>query len=266
MKKLSLILCFAILGIAAAISGCATTSPEWEPSQYELDQVANDVDGMAECAGFIQAVVDSDQDSSEEDVAEAIRYSEILKESATYASDTLFARSPLETQQAIEAGLSRGRDTFAGLDTDKPEQEDLAVKTIADCLTGYLAYVHSLMEEERVTDGTKSGDGGINFYMAEQCIGAVVNGVCHGSLTGRPIGTCYGTMLHGQCIGASLSNSGRDNLSPRTHSEMMRQSRPPTHDDMMCDANPFACKSTPNRREPRTHKEMMCASNPFHCD
>jgi hypothetical protein len=221
---------------------------------------------MAQCAGFIQAVVASDQDSSEADVAEAVRYSEILQESATYASDTYLARSPIETQQTVEAGLMRGRDTFAGIDTDRPEQEELAVKTISDCLTGYSAYVPNLMEDARVTAGTQSGDGGINLYMMEQCIGAVVNGVCQGTLTGRPIETCYGTMLHGRCIGASLSDNGQDNLPPRTHREMMRQSRPKTHDDMMCDANPFACRSTPNRHEPRTHKEMMCANNPFHCD
>lgn len=40
-------------------------------------------------------------------------------------------------------------------------------------------------------------------YHPSECIGAVVNGVCHGSVIdtnpGRP--RCYGTMLNGQCIG-----------------------------------------------------------------
>jgi len=40
-------------------------------------------------------------------------------------------------------------------------------------------------------------------YDANECIGAVVNGVCHGSVIdtnpARP--RCYGTMLNGQCTG-----------------------------------------------------------------
>lgn len=39
-------------------------------------------------------------------------------------------------------------------------------------------------------------------YRAQDCIGAVVNGVCNGS-TGatQPRATCYGQMLNGQCTG-----------------------------------------------------------------
>ncbi|CAE6931790.1 conserved protein of unknown function [Pseudomonas marincola] len=38
-------------------------------------------------------------------------------------------------------------------------------------------------------------------YDVSQCIGAVVNGVCHGSTMGAPVARCYGSMLNGQCIG-----------------------------------------------------------------
>jgi hypothetical protein len=38
-------------------------------------------------------------------------------------------------------------------------------------------------------------------YDASQCIGPVVNGVCHGSTLGQPVARCYGTMLNGQCTG-----------------------------------------------------------------
>ena len=39
-------------------------------------------------------------------------------------------------------------------------------------------------------------------YRAEDCIGAVVNGVCHGSTgAAQPRATCYGQMLNGQCTG-----------------------------------------------------------------
>lgn len=39
-------------------------------------------------------------------------------------------------------------------------------------------------------------------YRAQDCIGAVVNGVCHGSTgAAQPQATCYGQMLNGQCTG-----------------------------------------------------------------
>ena len=39
-------------------------------------------------------------------------------------------------------------------------------------------------------------------YRAQDCIGTVVNGVCHGSTGGaQPQATCYGQMLNGQCTG-----------------------------------------------------------------
>ena len=39
-------------------------------------------------------------------------------------------------------------------------------------------------------------------YREQDCIGAVVNGVCHGSIgAAQPQATCYGQMLNGQCTG-----------------------------------------------------------------
>jgi len=40
-------------------------------------------------------------------------------------------------------------------------------------------------------------------YRADECIGAVVNGVCHGSVIAPPDlkPRCYGVMLNGQCTG-----------------------------------------------------------------
>lgn len=39
-------------------------------------------------------------------------------------------------------------------------------------------------------------------YRAQDCIGAVVNGVCNGSTgAAQPRATCYGQMLNGQCTG-----------------------------------------------------------------
>ncbi|WP_223523970.1 hypothetical protein [Pseudomonas sp. A-B-26] len=39
-------------------------------------------------------------------------------------------------------------------------------------------------------------------YREQDCIGAVVNDVCHGSTgAAQPMATCYGQMLNGQCTG-----------------------------------------------------------------
>ncbi len=98
------------------------------------------------------------------------------------------------------------------------------------------------------------------MYTEDQCIGAVVNGVCHGSVIGQPIGTCHGSVLNGKCIGVEMPNNSNPGSTSsgnggqaRTHQEMMQQSKPPTHDDMM------------RQSRPPTHQDMMCTSNPFNC-
>jgi len=63
----------------------------------------------------------------------------------------------------------------------------------------------------RVYGGTSTGYGAVPnmmgqpVYRADDCIGAVVNGVCHGAISPRgqieqPT-RCYGQMLNGQCTG-----------------------------------------------------------------
>lgn len=44
---------------------------------------------------------------------------------------------------------------------------------------------------------------GTKVYRADECIGAVVNGVCHGSILPKTANhpTCYGQMINGQCTG-----------------------------------------------------------------
>ncbi len=41
-------------------------------------------------------------------------------------------------------------------------------------------------------------------YAPNQCIGAQVNGECHGSVMGVPSAICHGTMLNGECIGSLM--------------------------------------------------------------
>lgn len=46
--------------------------------------------------------------------------------------------------------------------------------------------------------------GGQTVYSSNECIGAVVNGQCYGSILpdySRPHPTCYGQMLNGMCTG-----------------------------------------------------------------
>jgi hypothetical protein len=45
---------------------------------------------------------------------------------------------------------------------------------------------------------------GLTVYSPNECIGAVVNGQCYGSILpdySRPHPTCYGQMLNGMCTG-----------------------------------------------------------------
>jgi hypothetical protein len=54
---------------------------------------------------------------------------------------------------------------------------------------------------------------GQQVYRAQDCIGAVVNGVCHGSTgAAQPQATCYGQMLNGQCTGHSSDLIAQDHL------------------------------------------------------
>ncbi len=48
-----------------------------------------------------------------------------------------------------------------------------------------------------------TGTTGNKVYNADECIGAVVNGVCHGSILPKSgyHKTCHGTMINGQCTG-----------------------------------------------------------------
>jgi len=76
----------------------------------------------------------------------------------------------------------------------------------------------------------------LTMYSADQCIGAIVNGVCHGSVTGQPIGTCYGSVLAGRCLGVETpdyAHRSRTNLQPRTYQQMMEPTSPPTYDELM---------------------------------
>jgi hypothetical protein len=67
-----------------------------------------------------------------------------------------------------------------------------------------------ILEEEEESSWSRSGVAAPNFgdgqtvYSQHECIGAVVMGVCHGSILpdySSPHPTCYGQMLNGTCTG-----------------------------------------------------------------
>jgi hypothetical protein len=61
-----------------------------------------------------------------------------------------------------------------------------------------------ITEGEEVFPGSNFG-AGQTVYSQRECIGAVVNDQCFGSILpdySRPHPTCYGQMLNGSCIGA----------------------------------------------------------------
>jgi hypothetical protein len=48
--------------------------------------------------------------------------------------------------------------------------------------------------------------GQSTMYAAEQCVGSVDSGVCHGEIFGEPIGYCQLSPLNGRCLGTRLSS------------------------------------------------------------
>ena len=65
-------------------------------------------------------------------------------------------------------------------------------------------YMGQSSQASQTTSGFQPASQGQKIYDEDQCIGAVVNGICHGSTIGRPKGTCHGKMLNGRCIGVTM--------------------------------------------------------------
>ena len=77
---------------------------------------------------------------------------------------------------------------------------------LIDARRDYLQWVDSLDLPRQTTpiqqEVQMQQQYGQPVYRAQDCIGAVVNGVCHGSTgAAQPQATCYGQMLNGQCTG-----------------------------------------------------------------
>ncbi|WP_460151825.1 hypothetical protein [Pseudomonas sp. S2_B07] len=77
---------------------------------------------------------------------------------------------------------------------------------LIDARQDYLQWVDSLDLPQQTTPMQQQMQTqqqyGQPVYREHDCIGAVINGVCHGSTgAAQPMATCYGQMLNGQCTG-----------------------------------------------------------------
>ena len=104
-------------------------------------------------------------------------------------------------------GFQAGSDAFA-----ECVQKEQLVHTIVLVPTDAPAVAAPQLDPNPLGIGT-SGSGGSSAWSAvgpggqpvissSDCIGAVVNGVCHGTpAPGAPTATCYGQMVGGVCTG-----------------------------------------------------------------
>lgn len=85
---------------------------------------------------------------------------------------------------------------------------------LVDARRDYLQWVDSLdlprqaapVQQEQVApmqQQMQMQQYGQPVYRAQDCIGAVVNGVCHGTINPsiQPVTHCYGAMINDQCTG-----------------------------------------------------------------
>jgi len=73
---------------------------------------------------------------------------------------------------------------------------------IGDCGEG--GTVSRYPDQQYVVPSQYDSDGyGIPVYKADECVGPIVNGVCHGGVIPKSAWQtkCYGQMLNGECTG-----------------------------------------------------------------
>ena len=71
-----------------------------------------------------------------------------------------------------------------------------------DCAMKYINARYA--QSSNIRQNQQTGQPGTPVYSSDECVGAIVNGVCHGSIIPKsavPV-RCYGTMINGQCTGA----------------------------------------------------------------
>ncbi|MFK0572225.1 hypothetical protein [Endozoicomonas sp.] len=66
----------------------------------------------------------------------------------------------------------------------------------------YMSTMNKGIQNSSARGATQPGYGS-KVYRADECIGAIVNGVCHGSILPKSANhpTCHGQMINGQCTG-----------------------------------------------------------------
>lgn len=117
--------------------------------------------------------------------AELSRYSESAKNDAVEYCIEKFKDSPLADEEYKE-------QIKPCLETEYNKRMDF-----------YIAQGNNSKSASAPVTSYQDGTTGSKVYSSEECIGAVVNGVCHGSILPKPgyRKTCHGTMINGQCTG-----------------------------------------------------------------
>lgn len=137
---------------------------------------------------------------------------------ALLAGCSTMAEYAAEARASYDKGYYEAFSKAAMEDTEKycyekfKDQADLVKENpdlVKDCINNdyekrlnyYLTHSTSTRSNAPVTAG-QSGTGQ-KVYSADECIGAIVNGVCHGSILPKSgyQKTCHGTMINGQCTG-----------------------------------------------------------------
>jgi len=86
---------------------------------------------------------------------------------------------------------------------NQPKKESFFGKLLKGMAQAYLQHRYQQNTSGYVSRPGYSSGGGIPVYTPDECVGAVVAGKCHGSITPKKAyrKKCYGQMVHGKCTG-----------------------------------------------------------------
>jgi hypothetical protein len=126
-----------------------------------------------------------------------LAFSILLLANSAHAETYSLADAEKKCQDGMEAGKSLGATV-----TEEEYKNCVRRFTGDEFNDGLLETLLSRHHHSQPQHSVPSVDG-TPVYNASDCIGAVVNGKCHGSIGGAaiPIARCHGEMINGQCTG-----------------------------------------------------------------
>ncbi len=129
---------------------------------------------------------------------------------AEYAADARASYDKGMYEALSKAAMEDAKNHCVSEFQDKTDQVKANPDLVKTCIDNdyqqrldfYIANANSSSPSRRAASQPVTAHGQ-KVYRADECVGAVVNGQCHGSIipksTNRP--TCYGDMINGQCTG-----------------------------------------------------------------